>query len=230
MTVSEVNALAAHVERQGVKVTRAKDGYLFRLPNQDTTMVHFTSSDVNQKHQVRRALKRAGVEWPEDHKHPDRKPTKRSAKLVRDALIALGDPETVSVKEIKDSGLTAGGMTITAVLLSMGYAASGNTSSRRFHRPPDLELMEPVDPNPQTAPAEPSGVVPGAPEREFVDLVGSWMIPAGDLPDTLSIRDARELLARVGLGMELRVWRLDNAKETAPDQSRTPPLAVPAGS
>lgn len=227
MTVSEVEALVAHVTKQGVKPTRTKNGYLLRLPNQDTCNVHFTSSDVNQKHQIRRALKRAGITMPEESRSISKKSTPRSIKAVRDAIVALGDPNPLAIKDVLKkvheqnpdwkSPMASG--TISAVLVhTFGYAVSGKTASRRFHRPADRSLVIAEAPKPEknveTAPAplklvEPEVQVPV--HREFIDLVGSWMIDPKELPETLTIADARALLAKVGLGMEIRVWRLENS-------------------
>jgi hypothetical protein len=213
MTVSEVNALGAHVERQGVKVTRTKNGLLLRLPNQDTCMVHFTSSDVNQKHQVRRDLKRAGITMPDEPKNAGGKPTKRTKELVRDALIALGDPDPVRIMDIKAKlAAPLGPNTVTNVLVGMGYHPSGTRASRRYHRPNMVSLLPQPEPTPNVAPPVETVDMPTA-TPDFLDLVGSRMIDPDTLPDHLTLGDIRAMLGALGLGMQIRVWNDDQSSK-----------------
>jgi hypothetical protein len=210
MTVSEVEALGVHVERQGVKVTRTKKGLLFRLPNQDTMMVHFSSSDVNQVHQVRRELKRAGILMPAEAKSVSKHPTKANRDLVTQILQELGDPEVVELKEVRAKALALGHQTatgtISGVLLSLGYSASGSTVSRRYHRPQEVIAKLPEDIEQEIR--QERAIIAANPEVEFIDTVGSWMVDPTQLPSTLTIEAAAALLAKVGLGMQIRVWKL----------------------
>jgi hypothetical protein len=210
MTVSEVEALGAHVAKQGVRVTRTKSGLLFRLPNQDTVMVHYTSSDVNQVHQIRRELKRAGILMPKEAKSVTKHPTKKTRQLVKGILDELGDPNEVTVKEIRDiclsRGLSTASGTISGVLGAMGYSPSGSTSSRVYHRPQKVAMKLPEEIEEEVQ--QQRELVAAKPHVEFVDTVGSWMVDPETLPQSLTIEAAAQLLAKVGLGMQIRVWRL----------------------
>jgi hypothetical protein len=57
-----------HMEMQGVGVTRTKKGLLLRLPDGKSTMVHFTTSDVNAIKSLKARLRRSGVSHPDDNK------------------------------------------------------------------------------------------------------------------------------------------------------------------
>lgn len=217
MTASQVEALGRHVERQGVKVTRTKNGLLLRLPNQDTTMVHYTSSDVNQIHQIRRILSRAGVTMPQEARaHGEtRKPSKRSKALVKAEIIALGDPESVTIREIM-TAITSKGEVITSgavsnVLSAWGYAPSGSRQSRRYHRPYRTSLIAPD----LQAPESVESVEPRPATPDFVDGVGSRMLDPEMFPDHLSLGDVRAMLSALGLGLQLRVWTLGDDSPVA---------------
>lgn len=222
MTVSQVNALGAHVERQGVIVTRTKSGLLLRLPNQDTCMVHFSSSDVNQIHQVRRKLKHAGITMPSEPKNAGGKPTKRTKELVRSALIKLGDPDPVRIHDVlKAVAEPISPGAATNVLIGMGYHPSGTRASRRYHRPDMISLLPTPEPVPVQAPSQTAA-------PEFVDLIGSRMIDPAMLPDHLTMGDVRAVLEALGMGLQLRVWPIPGPDTNEAASDRMPPQRVDA--
>lgn len=58
--------LLDHVEKQGVVVTPTTKGYLMRMPDGGTAMLHKTQSDRMAPMALRAKLKRHGVSWPWD--------------------------------------------------------------------------------------------------------------------------------------------------------------------
>jgi len=173
-------------------------------------MVHFTSSDVNQEHQIRRTLKRAGITMPAEPRNVAGKPTPRTKAAVRAALVKLGDPDPVRIKDVLANlpePVTSGA--VTNVLVSMGYHPSGSRQSRRYHRPNMISLL------PQPVVAPPVQTQPMQ-TPDFLDLVGSRMIDPATFPDHLTIGDVRAMLAALGMGMQIRVWS-EPAEQSAAD-------------
>lgn len=58
--------LLDHVEKQGVAVTATTKGYLLRMPDGKTAMLHKTQSDRMAPMALRATLKRSGISWPFD--------------------------------------------------------------------------------------------------------------------------------------------------------------------
>lgn len=58
--------LLNHVEQQGVVVTPTTKGYLMRMPDGGTAMLHKTQSDRMAPMALRAKLKRHGISWPWD--------------------------------------------------------------------------------------------------------------------------------------------------------------------
>ncbi len=116
MSEPEVRAFVQSMESQNVGVTRTKKGLLLRLPNDETTVVHFTNSDVRAKQNTFAVLRRAGVHHPDDPHGPRALPNYITSgeKVNRATLIAvkngyaqLGYPEYVTTPRMsKASGMT----------------------------------------------------------------------------------------------------------------------------
>lgn len=66
MSATQIARFAKSMEVQGVGVTRTKKGLLLRLPNGESTMLHFTASDVRAITNLKARLRRAGVNHPDD--------------------------------------------------------------------------------------------------------------------------------------------------------------------
>jgi hypothetical protein len=191
MSVKEVDALARHVEKQGVTVIRRTDGYLFRLPNGDTCNAHFTSSDVNQWNTIRLLLKRGGITMPGAEEKQIRGTSKRSRSLVRRGLVEMGDPRVVDVRKLRQyvPEPVPDDRTIAGALLTMGYTAEGEPRHRRYIRPNAILGHEVVQPtlstDPPVATITPNVVPKPAPPR----VVDANAVHANR-------RDAREITVR----------------------------------
>lgn len=64
LSQKDLSALLDHIEPQGVEITRTKKGYMLRLPDGKSTMVHMTESDHRGPANLRATLKRSGIIWP----------------------------------------------------------------------------------------------------------------------------------------------------------------------
>lgn len=228
----EISRLLEHVERQGVKVTPTTKGYLLRLPNGDTAMVHKSLSDWRAPLNIRARLRQAGIDWPTDHQLGakfDDAPRKVRAATIAAWRKTLGDPlpSSVTISDVMASHFGADSPKVTSggyrdqaqkVLLALGYKPT--TMKDNKARIWVLEVPEPVSPLadvdpeehpeianairslPRIAPAETEQTA----EREFVDTVDSWVLDHSDLADVKFGAVARTLAA-ADLRFELRVWR-----------------------
>lgn len=228
MSRKEIAQLIDHLEPQGVTTTRTTKGILLRFPNGDTSMVHFSGSDHRERLNVRSRVKRAGLDWPGDHKPlpasvTDHRPQKSTLAKV-EPLLAEWPHRNISGAQLRrlwaQQNPDAPAMFVTTAnraLYHLGWKPHGNGSARKWLRPFD-QLPEPDWDVPQEAPAAPSEPEPAAvvqlhPDtaetaasaREFIDSVDSWA--ADTLPDELTLGQLRGMLTGLGLGWELRVWR-----------------------
>ena len=157
MTATAVDRFIRSMQDQGVGVTRTTKGLLLRLPNGETTTMHFTNSDVRAVDNLISRLRRAGVRHPDDPKdvrqlaasiteHPP--VAERTKRKVIEALGKLGYPERVAVKQITDT-VTANNMTVTAALYQMGFKpVRGKRNARDWMTPEDVLAMRP-EPEPE---------------------------------------------------------------------------------
>lgn len=64
LSQKEIQSLLDHIEPQGVVITPTKKGYMLRLPDGESTMIHKSESDHRGPANLRARLKRSGIIWP----------------------------------------------------------------------------------------------------------------------------------------------------------------------
>lgn len=198
------------VEPQGVSITRTTSGLLFRFPNGETEMIHFTQSDWRATRNARANFKRNGIQWPGDWGDKKRvNPTAKTLTRVREYVDSIADPLDggVTVTSVVD----ATGVSFPSVvpaLQKLGWWKA--TPSRLSHWLPPIEnpkeVIEEVladdEPEPTTVPSR-------SHEREFIDTVDSWTANLEDLDATITVGSLLSAYRAAGLRLELRVWRAE---------------------
>ena len=133
LAMKEVARIAKHVEAQGVNITRTKSGLLMRMPDGETAMVHFTSSDVNQVRKLRAQLHRSGVSMPNDPRDLEALPAYARGKSspeylarVRTVVEELGNPQTVKPGDVVAAydakyGTKGTNATVMSAMHNLGY-------------------------------------------------------------------------------------------------------------
>lgn len=215
----EALRVIAHVEPQGVRVTPIRDGVLLRMPDGESTAVHFSGSDHRGPANLRAKLKRSGITWPTDgttrQRYRASKPTIANGDL---ALSRLGSPETVTTAEmlaawpVSEDGKTATRITVARYMDQAGYELVGHSRTARWVRceiPERYRLAEDDNPtdeqdNPDTATDGLAVSTDG--DLEFIDSRDSWTLDL-DAVAGVSVRDVQAVLAAAGVALELRVWR-----------------------
>lgn len=98
LTQKDQRRILDHVQKQGVNVVETKKGYLLRLPDGETEMMHKSQSDYRGVQNMRAKLKRSGISWPFDGERPElpkyiTERTMRESTLVkyRETLRSLND-------------------------------------------------------------------------------------------------------------------------------------------
>lgn len=142
MSRKEIARLLDHIEPQGVTTTRTTKGVLLRLPDQSTTMLHFTGSDVREAKNVRARLKRAGVSWPTDGEPlGDRiitsRPQKRTLALATEAL-SRWEGRSITGAQLRRLLPEGESMTVhtsQVALWHLGWTPTGPATSRKWLRP-----------------------------------------------------------------------------------------------
>lgn len=235
MSRKEIARLIDHIQPQGVNVTRTTKGVMLRLPDQSTTMLHFTGSDVREAKNVRARLKRAGVTWPTDGEAlPDyllkSRPLKSTLAKVSKALEGW-DNRYISgaqLRRLMPEGDSLGNAAAQAALWHLGWTPTGGVTNRKWMRPIDLEPPTELDeeprapiplhpdpqPNPEPdltpaaelEPAKPDSAG-GGPAREFIDTHDSWTATPATLPAELTMAQVMAVLDAFGLEGELRIWK-----------------------
>jgi hypothetical protein len=170
MSRKEIARLLDHIEPQGVMTTRTTKGVLLRLPDGESTMLHFSGSDVREAKNVRARLKRSGVSWPTDGgedlgpRITDHKPLKSTLDKVSTALESW-DQRTINASQLvrlmggvpnASKGQTSNGMTILTAqraLYALGWQPIGKSTARKWLPPLELE-PEPIDLTPAPQPEE----------------------------------------------------------------------------
>jgi hypothetical protein len=222
----EHKRIVDYVEAQGVTVTRTTKGLLFRAPNNETTVLHWTESDWRSTRNFRANLKRMGIEYPGDYQRAGMKkpPMKSSVEKIQEALKDL-DPNRVTTSELfKRTNVTTA--TITRVMLHLGwwheYKKPKSTKPIVWHPPVDpKEVIEPVedmknlveyadDTNDKTD-ANSTSLDISAVEA-FSQAVhntpdNSWPVQLDHLDGTITIDQLRIIYMAAGLNVEMRVWR-----------------------
>jgi hypothetical protein len=222
LSKKETARLLTHIEAQGVVTTPVKNGVMLRLPNGESTTVHFSVSDHRGPLNMRAFLKRNGIDWPTDkHDVKVSKATKERGDIV---LEKMGNPSTIRAHDFHiAAGLIdwkVSNTTVANYLYSKGYEGVGNTVQRRFVIPDPFVVEAPKlksdEVSPQSHPIV-SIVKTPLPEiltkestlevREFLDTHDSWVVNMDILPDTLTVRDMKLVLAALGVSFEVRVWK-----------------------
>lgn len=235
MSRKEIARLLDHIEPQGVTTTRTTKGVLLRLPDQSTTMLHFTGSDVREAKNVRARLKRAGVSWPTDGEPlGDRiltsRPQKRTLEVAAEALSRWEGRSITGaqLRRLLPEGVTMTVHTSQVALWHLGWTPTGSATARKWLRPIDTEpepehlltsaelaarelaaLPAPQPEAPQLSLVHdevPPAAAAGA-VREFIDTHDSWTATAAALPPDLTMAQLAGVLDAFGLASEIRVWR-----------------------
>lgn len=148
LSMKETRRLVEHVQRQGVTATKTKNGVLLRLPNGESTVVHYSVSDYRGPQKLRAQLKRAGVSWPTDpgvHRQTG-KPSKQTQERALRALESLGNPDRVTTKELAMAmGMDSrtNGATIVRYLTWAGWDQVGKTNAAHWLAPLPDDATDP---------------------------------------------------------------------------------------
>lgn len=152
MSAEAIRRFIQSMEDQGVVVTRTKKGLFLRLPDNTSTTVHFTNSDVRAEPNLMARLRRAGVRHPDDPKDVKELPTNiteappvapRSIRKVHKAIEQLGWPEVVTVQQIVDITEMVH-ITSTRTLYQMGFKpVKGKRNGRDWLTPPEILALKP---------------------------------------------------------------------------------------
>jgi hypothetical protein len=223
----EHKRIVDYVEAQGVTVTRTTKGLLFRAPNNETTVLHWTESDWRSTRNFRANLKRMGVEYPGDHSNDKKRktPTKVSIERIQEALKDM-DPNNVNGRELRQRVPNMSIMTINSVMQYLGYwhefKPKGSTRTTVWHPPYDpKEIIEPVedmknlveyaDDTTDKTDANSTSLDISAVEA-FSQAVhntpdNSWPVQLDHLDGTITIDQLRIIYMAAGLNVEMRVWR-----------------------
>lgn len=134
MPRAEVVRIAKHVEAQGVHITRTKKGLFLRLPDGQSAMMHFTTSDVNAIKNLRAQLHRSGVSLPNDRHdlgtvpaYARRNSSKQTLERVRGILDEMGRPQELKPGDVveryvvKYQASTGSASTVVSALHNLGY-------------------------------------------------------------------------------------------------------------
>ncbi len=216
LSKKETARLLTHVEAQGVQVTDVKNGVMLRLPNGESTVVHYSVSDHRGPAKLRSQLKRAGVTWPTDGDEQRGLPTHRAREVGTTALANLGNPDETKIGPVRDQFAALGwenptNGTLRRVMLWLGYEPVGATISLRWVKPHPIIDLPVAEPEPEPAPLvaleDVNGPDPATPAaREFIDTHDSTAADLDRLAD-YPIATVRTILEAVGLAVEVRVWR-----------------------
>lgn len=208
LSKKETAKLLAHIEPQGVIITPVKNGFLLRLPNGESTTIHLTGSDHRGPLNLRATLRRAGVSWPTDK--ATKKMYKTTTEKGKDVLRKVGNPRSIRVHDFVVAATLIDWKptrdTVVNFLLSEGYIGVGATVNRRYVIPDEIIVedkkpvmvvpMEPIDERPVTLEI-----------REFIDTHDSHVIDLDVMPDTMSVKDVKLMLAAMGFQFEIRYWK-----------------------
>jgi hypothetical protein len=155
MTASAVERFIRSMEEQGVGVTRTTKGLLLRLPDGETTSLHFTNSDVRAPINLMARLRRAGVRHPDDPKDVRELPSNitqgpavaaRTKQKVIDYIVDNDFPEVVTVKELVDHTEMVH-ITATRAMYQMGFTpVKGKRGARDWIVPQEILDKKPVEP------------------------------------------------------------------------------------
>lgn len=227
MTESQIVRFTRSMEEQGVGVTRTKKGLFLRLPNGESTTLHFTNSDVRAPDNLMSRLRRAGVRHPDDSRAIDvlpkqitesGQPATRTRQRILNAIAELDYPTTVKVPEVV--ALTnMEHVTISRALFHMDFKPiAGKRNSRDWLtpaeilelKPKEVEVMPVYEEDTETVeetPADDTVKVELSGDREFIDTYDSWIVDLSRLPREMKIGDYIDSMLASGLEFEVRMWR-----------------------
>jgi hypothetical protein len=220
-----------YVTPQGVTTTRTTKGILFRFPNGDTEMLHYSVSDWRGTRNFRANLKRNGIEYPGDYANARKKnpPMKSSIERVREALKDL-DPNRITTvdlhEKLKSQGQNMNTATIQQVMMHIGYWHDFKKPKSKqtfvWHPPVDpKEIIEPLedmedlveyadDTTDQDATTIEEIIVQAnkdADREESLSTDNAWTVQLDLIDGNITIDMLRMLYMAAGLNVEMRVWR-----------------------
>src|SRR5258708_4997608 len=152
MSMKEIARIIDFVEPQGVGVTRTKKGLLLRLPNGESEMIHFTTSDHRAYANTRSRLHQAGVELPTDKHSLKNLPnyitagSMRTATLERAARIieGMGSPRQITAPQFIEAGGAPTYGLANRTLYHLGWTPQ--TDRKRAHKVWLQPLEQEVEP------------------------------------------------------------------------------------
>lgn len=181
MSATQVDRFVRSMEDQGVGVTRTKKGLLLRLPDGESTSVHFTNSDVRAEQNLIARLRRAGVRHPDDPRNVADLPENitnavvadRSKRKIMGAIEAMGYPEYVRVVDLENRTGQAH-ITITRALYAMGFIPIvGKRNARDWKTPEDILALRPESPTipeREATPEEEAAILASIESPDFVEV------------------------------------------------------------
>lgn len=206
MREAQIVRFTRSMEEQGVGVTRTKKGLLLRLPGGESTVMHFTESDVRAQANLIARLRRANVTHPDDPRGPLRLPTyitepqpkERTLDKARAIIEKMGYPERVATSDLYDTFATtdAGRM-----LYFLGYRPStvrGKRGMRLWDAPEELDHRFRAKMNEESAVVDapedpPLEAVAPVDIQEWVGRAQKAQEAVDEIIDNLTPEDEREL-------------------------------------
>jgi hypothetical protein len=199
--------LMDYVEPQGVTVTRTTKGLLFRFPNGETEMLHFTNSDWRATRNTRANFRRNGIQWPGDFGDKKRPSTTAgTVKKVEAYLATLPAGEHVSSSHVA-AGANVSFPAVAGAMVKLGWWKESTERLAKWAPPienPTEVVEEVTEPDAEPTPT------PSAHYREFLDTVDSWVTELEDIEGGMTVQQLLSTCRAMGLAVELRVWRVDS--------------------
>jgi len=177
MSESQVQRFIYSMEDQGVGVTRTKKGLFLRLPDGESTTVHFTNSDVRAIDNLIARLRRAGVRHPEDPKNVAQLPrqitegdvSRRTKDKVLAAMQQLDYPDSVRVVQMAETAHLEH-VTTSRALYHMGFTPiEGKRNARDWLTPEEILALKPAPPVEPEVPDVEQGVAAHDDLMKFVE-------------------------------------------------------------
>lgn len=220
-----------YVTPQGVTTLRTTKGILFRMPNGETEMLHYTVSDWRGTRNFRANLRRNGIEYPGDYENKKSKkpPKKDSIEKVKSVLSDFNSDSVTTVeiyKKLKTIGTPANATTIQGVMLYLGYWHDYKKPDARttfvWHPPIDpKEIVEPLedmenlveyaddtddetDADTETVNVSTVAVTENALHNDGVE---HWFVQLDGLDGSITIDQLRIIYMAAGFNLEVRLTR-----------------------
>jgi hypothetical protein len=235
MSAKEIRRIVDHIEPQGVNVTRTTKGLLLRLPDGNTEMIHFTTSDHRAYANTRAKLHRAGVTLPSD-RHAIKLPnyissgtiTRQTKERATEVLAKMGNPMRLTAQEFMEAGGAPNMQAAPRVLFHMGWLPDKDKkgSKGKIWMCPIEDETEPIDPSHPEPEETPVAETEPAPEAEQIpepltppvsiapvpritpfDSANSWPVDLDSIDDNATLWQLRTLYEASGLNVEVRISR-----------------------